>query len=393
MTIKLARSPSRSLSIEIWFLPFEPNGVLIYGTQEGTNKGDFISLNLVDERLQFRYNLGSGIANITSTSRVKMNEWNKVVVSRLNRHGMLTLNDMPPVKGQSGGILKELNMPQQLYIGGLKGSIYHPDSGVSVGFHGAIQRFYRDAMLVENWRHITVDQQHVTQYDGPPCPQQRNPCRHGARCLPQLNSFDCQCTEGYSGRLCQFSTSRNPRSVAFNGRTHHRYRNLITTEDRSQTTNRFEVRFRTEVKNGLLLLQHQSNNATGDYLAIALNDGHPEVSFNLGKERSTQLVILTSKVNVSEGAWHTLTFFRDNRIAQLSVDQEMPSVSGVSSPGADTLDTDGQLWIGGSTSLPRGLPEAYHNGFTGCIEYVRINDEPLDLDRHRNSFDIVSFCN
>lgn len=43
---------------------------------------------------------------------------------------------------------------------------------------------------------------------------------------------------------------------------------------------------------------------------MALNDGHPEVSFNLGKERATEPLYLVSKVNVSDGLWHTLTFTR-----------------------------------------------------------------------------------
>ena len=40
-------------------------GVLVYSHQEGVENGDFIVLNVVDERLQLRYNLGSGAANIT----------------------------------------------------------------------------------------------------------------------------------------------------------------------------------------------------------------------------------------------------------------------------------------------------------------------------------------
>jgi len=40
-------------------------GVLVYSHQERVENGDFIVLNIVDERLQLRYNLGSGAANIT----------------------------------------------------------------------------------------------------------------------------------------------------------------------------------------------------------------------------------------------------------------------------------------------------------------------------------------
>jgi len=72
--------------------------------------------------------------------RVQMNAWNKAVVSRKNQLGMLSLNDALPVKGRSAGYLRELNLPQRLYLGGYPGGVYHPDSAVNAGLIGAVQR-------------------------------------------------------------------------------------------------------------------------------------------------------------------------------------------------------------------------------------------------------------
>lgn len=55
----------RTFSIEIVFLPRASNGILLYNGQLKNGRGDFISLNLIHGYLQFRFNLGSGIANIT----------------------------------------------------------------------------------------------------------------------------------------------------------------------------------------------------------------------------------------------------------------------------------------------------------------------------------------
>ena len=55
----------RAFSLEVWFLPLSDNGMLIYNGQLTTGKGDFISLNLVNGHVQFRFDLGSGFANIT----------------------------------------------------------------------------------------------------------------------------------------------------------------------------------------------------------------------------------------------------------------------------------------------------------------------------------------
>lgn len=55
----------KSFKIEIAFLARSLNGLILYCGQFKNGKGDFISLNLVRGYVQFRFNLGSGIANIT----------------------------------------------------------------------------------------------------------------------------------------------------------------------------------------------------------------------------------------------------------------------------------------------------------------------------------------
>jgi len=64
----------------------------------------------------------------------------------------------------------------------------------------------------------------------------------------------------------------------------------------------------------------------------------------------------------------------------------------VSTTGATQLDTDGSLWLGGSNSPPRGLPAAFLSGFTGCVEGVTVDGEPLDLAHHRISAASIEYC-
>ena len=54
----------RSFAFEIWFMTKELNGVLLYGSQEGTDRGDYIALLLRDGKVEFRFDLGSGSAVI-----------------------------------------------------------------------------------------------------------------------------------------------------------------------------------------------------------------------------------------------------------------------------------------------------------------------------------------
>jgi len=80
--------------------------------------------------------------------------------------------------------------------------------------------------------------------------------------------------------------------------------------DKSQSTNKYTVRLRTNADHGLVLLQHRSNSVTADYLAIAIHDGHVEVSVNLGKERPHDLLFMRSRVYVADRQWHTVIFDR-----------------------------------------------------------------------------------
>lgn len=50
--------------VEVEFLSSKPDGMIFYQGQKTDGNGDFISLNLVDSFLEFRYDLGSGIAEL-----------------------------------------------------------------------------------------------------------------------------------------------------------------------------------------------------------------------------------------------------------------------------------------------------------------------------------------
>lgn len=111
---------SKTFSIELWFLTRATDGLLLYNGQLTNGRGDFISLNLVQGRLEFRFNLGSGIANITSPDIVSLDTWHSVRISRLGREGLLRLNNGTAARGYSGTPLTELNLELPLFIGGVK---------------------------------------------------------------------------------------------------------------------------------------------------------------------------------------------------------------------------------------------------------------------------------
>lgn len=58
--------------------------------------------------------------------------------------------------------------------------------------------------------------------------------------------------------------------------------------------NRYELSLRTKEENGLLLWTNKGKSLLGNFLAVAVVEGFPELSFNLGKQED--LVTVRSKV-------------------------------------------------------------------------------------------------
>ncbi|XP_023930285.1 agrin-like [Lingula anatina] len=394
----------RAIAFEVWFLPTKGNGMILYCGQRANGKGDFISLNLKNGFLEFKFDLGGGPAYIKSPKRIALNVWHRVTVERRNRQGNMIINGTSVSEsGQSKGTLKDLNLGQPLYIGGFKDkSSINPDSGIKSGFHGAIQRLYINGRMYDNLLAGAVANEHMGIYQGPPCTS--NPCQNGGYCKPKLAEYECKCRIGYAGEHCQRETDIDKNSpVHFDGSTFLQYDNQAvrnplknktldkTAIQRSQRQNRYLIRLRTTEKNGLVLIVHKSPTIRGDYLALAIVNGHVEFSYNLGKQSPTDIHKIRSAVRVDDGDWHTIIAERDKRKGVLTVDGNRP-ITKVSRQGATQLDTDGQLWIGGKRMPPDGLPRAYYKGFQGCIQYVTLDKEELHLVDHRKGRSSIKFC-
>jgi hypothetical protein len=110
----------KAFHIEVWFLCHRPNGLLLYNGQNSNGNGDFLSINLVNGHVQLRYDLGSGMANLTSPERVTFGEWHSVKVTRNGPYGTLQLNTGSVVSDMSPGSLTELNLELPLYLGGYR---------------------------------------------------------------------------------------------------------------------------------------------------------------------------------------------------------------------------------------------------------------------------------
>uniref|UniRef100_I3LGD9 Agrin n=1 Tax=Sus scrofa TaxID=9823 RepID=I3LGD9_PIG len=386
------RDLGEKMELEVVFLARGPSGLLLYNGQKTDGKGDFVSLALHNRLLEFRYDLGKGAAVIRSKEPVALGVWTRVSLERNGRKGAMRVGDGPRVLGESPKSRKVphtiLNLKEPLYIGGAPDfSRLARAAAVSSGFDGAIQLVALNGRQLLTREHV-VQAVDVSSFADHPCTQAAgHPCLNGASCLPRGASYECLCPGGFSGLHCEKGliekSAGDLDALAFDGRTYVEYLNAVTESEltneipaeKALQSNHFELSLRTEATQGLVLWSGKATERA-DYIALAIVDGHLQLTYDLG----SQPVVLRSTVAVNTNRWLRVRAHRDQREGSLQVGNEAP-VTGSSPLGATQLDTDGALWLGGLEKLPGGqaLPKAYSTGFVGCLRDVVVGRRPLHL--------------
>ncbi|KAM5125714.1 LOW QUALITY PROTEIN: agrin-like [Callospermophilus lateralis] len=415
------RDLGSKMALEVVFLARGPSGLLLYNGQKTDGKGDFVSLALHYQHLEFCYDLGKGAAVIRSKEPIALGSWIRVLVERNGRKGALHVGDGPRVLGESPVPHTMLNLKEPLYIGDAPDfSKLARAAAASSGFDGAIQLVSLGSRQLLAQEHV-VQALDVSSFADHPCTQASgHPCLHGALCLPKEATYTCLC-HGFSGLHCEKGehlwlgrgctctcspphpaclpglvekSAGDIEALTFDGRTYIEYLNAVTeseltneipvpetpdsgalNSEKALQTNHFELSLRTEATQGLVLWSGKATEHA-DYMVLAIVDGHLQLAYDLG----SQPMVLHSTVRVNTNRWLRVRAHREQREGSLQVGNEAP-VTGSSPLGATQLDTDGALWLGGLQKLPVGqaLPKAYGTGFVGCLRDVVVGQHPLHL--------------
>ena len=124
-------------SFYLLFQPTHPDGVILYSGNITANV-DFFSISLVDSKIQFRFELGSGTAMLIGPQLV-LGEWYSVVATRTGKTGTLEVNDAIVASGSSPGTSSQLNAEGTLQVGGvIDFSSASRNLGTTEGFVGCI---------------------------------------------------------------------------------------------------------------------------------------------------------------------------------------------------------------------------------------------------------------
>ncbi|GBP15490.1 Agrin [Eumeta japonica] len=404
----------KAFRIEIWFLSHRLSGMLLYTGQSNKAKGDFISINLVNGYLQFRYNLGSGIANITAQAPITKGRWHRARVTRLGRHGSLQLDQNPAQRGHSASPLTHLDLSISLFIGSLPGFVRaHKLSGVTSSFIGSIQRVFVNGnplallgpdaprcAVVPDEERLPCATAGVTRHDGPPCGNDLTPCKNNGSCIPLLNEYKCICKDQFRGRNCEIAPLmeilNDERPIKFNGDNYYSYRSRGSKRKRGDRGIRYEIKFRTYNESGLLMWRRKIGVRPRDFIGLGLHEGKLQLIYTDtdAKEADTRVdwfQCIESRHRVDDGLWHTATVRRRKRLAMLQVDDSAP-VRGYSQSLLVLSKSNPKLWIGGSPSLPLGLPSSLYLGLRGCVAGVKASGRRIDITKPIRPATAVRHC-
>lgn len=125
-------------SLQLTFNPSSPHGLLLH-FGDHTQQRDFLSLSLINSRVQYRYDLGSGVAILTS-SALTLNSWHTIYADRDGASGSLRIDNGYVITGRSPGTLWQLPVFGNIRLGGVAdSSVLSPHVGTDIGFQGCIQ--------------------------------------------------------------------------------------------------------------------------------------------------------------------------------------------------------------------------------------------------------------
>ena len=132
----------------------------------------------------------------------------------------------------------------------------------------------------------------------------------------------------------------------------------------------------TEASEGLVVWHGNLAGIKKDFLAIAINDGYPTVTFNLGS--GANAVVGDSKI--SDGLDHLVEVLLHGRSASIKVDQgKMVTQEG---KGTQThLENLGKWSIGGLKDMEVETGGWFQKGFSGCIKSFTFQKKRINFQK------------
>uniref|UniRef100_A0A3Q2YZM7 EGF like, fibronectin type III and laminin G domains n=1 Tax=Hippocampus comes TaxID=109280 RepID=A0A3Q2YZM7_HIPCM len=375
MTFEPLKNSYQTFQISVEFKADAEDGLLLYCGENEHGRGDFTSLALLQGKLHYRFNCGTGAAQIVSESRVVIGQWHTVTVFRDGTSGWLRLDNDTPISGRSSGQYTKITFRSPLYVGGAPSTYgLAKATGTGRGFMGCIQSLSLNgkATDVRPWPlGKALSGADVGECSDSVCDVVG--CGNGGVCfVNRADTFICLCPLGFRGALCEDSFSLF--SPLFNG-TMLSYAVVPWPQPTQSYLSfmEFEMTFRPSTPDGTLL--YSDDDGSGDFLAINLLDGYVEFRFDCGSGGA----VLRSEEQIDMDAWHELRVSRTAKSGILQVDSQK-AVEGFAEGAFTQINCSSALYIGGVAQYDKTKRTAgVRKPFTGTIQKLVLNDRIIAI--------------
>uniref|UniRef100_A0A3Q3MEH2 Agrin n=1 Tax=Labrus bergylta TaxID=56723 RepID=A0A3Q3MEH2_9LABR len=404
-----------TVRIAMEFRASEMTAILLYNGQEG--KKDFISLALVNGKVELKFNTGSGTGTLVSKVEITQGRWHQLVVTRNRRNAMLSVDNEEHIEGESPRGTDGLNLDTHLMIGGVTEEMkadVRERTGVSAGLVGCIR------LLDVNNRVLNLQERDgdslygsgVGECGNDPC--QPNPCKNGAACqVKEAEMFHCKCSKGFWGPTCadvhdpcepnrchpssqcqalpeggykcecpmgregkhceKVAERRGAYLPLFDGDSYLELKGLhLYGHDLRQKLSMTVILMAND-SNGLIFYNGQKSDGKGDFISLSLNEGILEFRYDLGKGPAT----IRSKDPIQLNVWNTINLERSNRKGEIMVNKKDP-VRGEAPNLHVDLNLKESLFVGGAPDYSRlARSAALTEGFKGTIQKIILMGTPI----------------
>ncbi|CAI5441599.1 unnamed protein product [Caenorhabditis angaria] len=201
------------------------------------------------------------------------------------------------------------------------------------------------------------------------------------KCL--RNCENGSCYEKIRGELaddmiCREHEIKDKRGMHLNEHTELSYPNNATFSVSSTLSSNFSFDFRTLSEYGVLWFEggFSQSEENSDFLIIFVDESKLYIGVNLGEDNS--LKPISTNLTVSDNHWHTVEFRRKERKCELWTDGRKV-LTIVTSPGNNTLDTNGIAYLGGPKKHRQLKSLGLITKFVGCVRNLKIFGSPVNL--------------
>ncbi|XP_018591317.2 protocadherin Fat 1a isoform X3 [Scleropages formosus] len=210
----LENENKEEMKLSLRLRTFSSHGTIMYA--KGT---DYSILEIVNGRLQYKFDCGSGPGMVSvHSAQVNDGEWHSVSLEVDGNYARLMLDRLHAASGTAPGTLRTLNLDSRLFLGGhaRQHARVLPGPGAFRGCLAAVRLNGQELPLVHQVQARTHGPAIVEEavdvtpgcavLEAQACSS--NPCTNGGICssLPG-GGFFCKCSGSFSGTRCELSTN------------------------------------------------------------------------------------------------------------------------------------------------------------------------------------------